>query len=546
MNKLLTAITCILLTSCAAQQVPEIWSNKKIAATHYLPDFSYAGYQNGEKEIPKESQTTLLASDYGVTANDGLDDTVALKKAIKAAMAVTGSVTLQLPAGRLILSDIIYIERSNFILRGAGSDKNGTELYFPRPLMYAPDPEGLQELREYLVEFDKRQREKQNNIDLPFSQYAWSGGYIWTQVPGERVKSYLQKYEQPYDVKATVASGLRGTKTVTLIKNNTLKVGDVVELQLFNKTGKNSNLITELYKGTDVNVGSHHWMFPDLPIVRQQVEIVSIKGNKVTLSTPLTIDIEAAYKAQLVTWNHLSQVGIEHLSINFPDAPYVAHHVEQGYNGINLTRLYNSWVQDVVINNADSGILTEEIANVTIRDIKTTGTHKAHYTVAMAGVHNVLVERLEVHNLAIHPLSFNTFSTKNIYKDCTVFVEPVLDQHSGANHQNLFDNNKVHIDATGLTSYPLFAGGGAGYWKPSHGAFSTFWNTEVIITNNDLPEFNLNGMSDGPYANVIGVHGNKPFSITYGPEAYIEGTNTAIIKTPSLYEYQLQKRLSKK
>ncbi|MDP5077383.1 MAG: hypothetical protein NWQ19_04780, partial [Nonlabens sp.] len=107
MNKLLTAITCILLTSCAAQQVPEIWSNKKIAARHYLPDFSYAGYQNGEKEIPKESQSTILASDYGVIANDELDDTVALKKAIKAAMAVTGSVTLQLPAGRLILSDII-------------------------------------------------------------------------------------------------------------------------------------------------------------------------------------------------------------------------------------------------------------------------------------------------------------------------------------------------------------------------------------------------------------------------------------------------------
>lgn len=545
MNKLLTAITCILLTSCAAQQVPAILSNKKIAATHYLPDFSYAGYHNGEKEIPKESQTTILASDYGVIANDDLDDTVALKKAMNAAKEITGSVTLQLPAGRIILSDIIYIERSNFIFRGAGSGINGTELYFPRPLMYVPDPDGLQELREYLLAFDKRQREKENNIDLAYSQYAWSGGYIWTQVPGERVKSYLQKYEKPYDVKATVTSGLRGTKQVILTTNNTLKVGDVVELQLFNKTGENSKLITELYQGTDVKAGSHHWMFPDLPIVRQQVEIVSIIGNQVTLSTPLTVDIDSEYEAQLVTWNHLSQVGIEHLSINFPDAPYVAHHVEQGFNGINLTRLYNSWVQDVVINNADSGILTEEIANVTIRDIKTTGTHKAHYTVAMAGVHNVLVERLEVYNLAEHPLSFNTFSTKNVYKDCEVFVKPLLDQHSGANHQNLFDNNKVHIDATGLTSYPLFAGGGAGYWKPSHGAYSTFWNTKVILENNTTHNFVLDGMSDGPHARVIGVHGNAPFTINYEPDAYIDSTNVALDKNPSLYEYQLKKRLSK-
>ncbi len=34
--------------------------------------------------------------------------------------------------------------------------------------------EDLKELREYLIEFDKRQREKENNIDLPFSQFAWS------------------------------------------------------------------------------------------------------------------------------------------------------------------------------------------------------------------------------------------------------------------------------------------------------------------------------------------------------------------------------------
>jgi hypothetical protein len=29
-------------------------------------------------------------------------------------------------AGRLILSDILYIERNNFVLRGMGSGKEGT------------------------------------------------------------------------------------------------------------------------------------------------------------------------------------------------------------------------------------------------------------------------------------------------------------------------------------------------------------------------------------------------------------------------------------
>src|SRR5690606_12990270 len=153
--------------------------------------------------------------------------------------------------------------------------------------------------------------------------------------------------------------------------------------------------------------------------------------------------IKPSYEAQMVTWNYLEEVGIEHFRITFPDTPRVAHHVEQGYNGIFLTRIFNSWVQDVVIHNAESGILTEEIANVTIKDIVTEGTNMAHYTVAMAAVHNVLVNNLKVYNNAVHPLSFNTFSTKNVYQNCEVFVNPVLDQHSGANHQNLFDNIMV-------------------------------------------------------------------------------------------------------
>ena len=112
----------------------------------------------------------------------------ALLKAFKAANTVDGNVILQLPAGRIILSDILYIERSDFVLRGAGSAENGTEIYCPRPMMYLKDPESLAELREYLTTFDKRQREPENNIDLPFSQYAWSGGFIWTGLsnPGLR------------------------------------------------------------------------------------------------------------------------------------------------------------------------------------------------------------------------------------------------------------------------------------------------------------------------------------------------------------------------
>ncbi|MEY3500996.1 MAG: hypothetical protein RL308_2665, partial [Bacteroidota bacterium] len=380
--------------------------------------------------------------------------------------------------------------------------------------------------------------------DLPFSQYAWSGGMIWTQIPTQRVKSYMEKYETPPNILAKVIAGKRGESVFTVSDVNGLKVGDVVELDLFNKEGEKGEIIEALYKNSKTKIGYSHWKQPNLALVRQQVEIASISKNKVTIKTPLLIDIKPDYQALLIEWNHLSEVGIEHLRISFPDAARVAHHIEQGYNGIFLTRVFNSWVQDITINNAESGILTEEIANVTIKDIVTEGKNIAHYTVAMGGVHNVLVKNLKVYNKAVHPLSFNTFSTKSVYEDCEIFTDPDLDQHAGANHQNLFDNIKVHLQPNTENSYPLFAGGGANYWKPSHGAYSTFWNINVTVigsTTSDIIE--LNGMEEGPFARIIGINGNRTFNVKYGPDAYMEFLNKSMQKIPSLYEYQLKKRL---
>jgi hypothetical protein len=540
---------CVLflftIASLHSQEIPKIISDKQVSSQNFLPDFSYAGYHFGTSNIPEIKEKIISAADYGVIANDDIDDSKALLKAFKAANEVQGNVVLQLPAGKIMLSDILYIERSNFVLRGAGSGKEGTEIFCPRPLIYMKNQESLAELREYLTTTDKRQVEKENNIDLPFSQFAWSGGFIWTQVPKQRVKYYLDKYDTPQNILAKVVQGKRGENVFYVSDSKGLKVGDVVELEMFNKDGEKGEIIEALYKNSKVKIGSSHWKLPSLPLVRQQVEIEAISKNKVTIKSPLLIDVKPNYQALLVEWNHLTEVGIEHLRISFPDAPRVAHHLEPGFNGIFLTRIFNSWVTDVTINNADSGILTEEIANVTIKDIVTEGKNIAHYTVAMGGVHNVLVENLKVYNKAVHPLSFNTFSTKNVYENCEIFTDPDLDQHAGANHQNLFDNIKVHFEPNTDNTYPLFAGGGASYWKPSHGAYSTFWNITVAISGNNLNvPIELNGMEEGPFARIIGINGNRNFTVKYGPDSYIEFVNQSMKKIPSLYNYQLKKRLN--
>lgn len=536
-----------LVTAAPKMHVtPQILADSTTAQQHYLPDYSFAGYRNGEQQPNTQDYKVIDVSQYGLIANDDRDDSKALIALLASLKDNNDPVIVQFKPGRYIISSIIYFDRSFTVLRGAGSGEQGTEFYFPRPLIYAPDPPELAELREYLVKLDKIQREKSNNIHLPFTQWAWSGGFFWTRIEGQRVKKYLDEYDTDIPSLATALSGVQGEFTVDVDSSAAMAVGDVIEIQWLNDKGENGSLLTELYQEQPVYIGSHHWNFANLPLSRQQVRISSIEGTRVTINAPLLHRVDRDLTVKFVRWDHLNHIGFEHFRMTFGFAKRIAHHVEQGFNGLYLTRLYDGWVDDVRITDADAGILMEEVANLTINDVVTDGQKYSHYSVQMGGVHNVLVDNLRVLNKVEHPLSFNTFATKSVYRGGYVVIDPILDQHSGVNHQNLFDDLTVHVSLPeGQRSYPLFAGGGAKYWKPSHGSFNTFWNINVQFSNgfnSDQPVL-LNGMEDGVAARLVGVRGNLPVTIEYGPAPYIESTNIAP-KQPSLYEYQLNKRLA--
>ncbi|MCG8512870.1 MAG: right-handed parallel beta-helix repeat-containing protein, partial [Halanaerobiales bacterium] len=432
--------------------------------------------------------------------------------------------------------------RSKTVIQGSGAGKGGTVLFFQRPLKYTENPPELAELREYLVNLDKRQREPENGVDILFSQYSWSGGYFWVAKKGARHKPYLSKYNKPLTIYAKAKDGKQGASVITVNNPSGLAVGQAYKLCWFNKDGKDGSFLKHMYDNQDVKIGSHHWTNAESPLVNQMVLVTDIKGNKVTIKDPLLHHVKPEWHCALIEWEHIEEVGIENMSFEFPVYPDLPHHCEEGNNAIYLTGLMNGWVKNVRFKNADSGILTDDISNVTIENIHTLGDKLAHYSVAMGEVHNVLVKKLRVENRVRHPLSFNTRSTKCVYTNCVVEKNPILDQHSGANQQNLFDNLKVYIDEPihETFEYPLFMSGGAGYWAPAHGAFSTFYNVEVNFSN--IPSGSkpilLNGVKGGASARLIGVHANHLVAIDYEPNSYIERTNI-IPEIKSLYDHQL-------
>ncbi|MEM1175572.1 MAG: glycosyl hydrolase family 28-related protein [Pseudomonadota bacterium] len=530
--------------------MPAILSIETIRQKHYLPDFSYAGYRNGLSPLPTASGELVSVDEFGASADDNIDDTKAVQAAIQHAGTLDGPVVIRFSPGRYRISGILKLERSDIVLQGAGSGTGGTLIHFPRPLRQVDKSASLDELRQYLRKLDKRQVEPERNINDYFSEYSWSGGFIWIQKPGTRPAPYLEAFDPDIDALADIRLGVRGESVIELANSADVEPGDIIQIQWINKEGPEAGIIKSVYESDYRMAGSHHWSFPKRPLVRQTSRVVDVDGSTVTLSDALLHDVDESIPAQVALWSGLQNVGVEDLHLEFPAAPYFGHHLEQGYNGIYFTSAFDSWARNIRVTNADSGILSYNSANLTFSNITSEGTRPAHYAVHMGNVHNVLAEDVRVMNPVLHSLTFNTQSTKCVYKNAEVFVTPTLDQHAGANHQNLYDNVTLHMPARagddGAIS-PVFDGSGAPYWQPGHGAFNTTWNLRVLITGGAHPDetVTVQGLAEGPLARIVGLYGNRHFELDYRPSPYVEKLNVELKAVPSLYDYQLRKRLDK-
>ncbi|MFT3997565.1 MAG: glycosyl hydrolase family 28-related protein [Asticcacaulis sp.] len=512
-----------------------------------LPDYSYAGYGFGIADIPTEPGTIIDVATYGAKGDGETDDSRAVRSALDAAHKVTGKVTLRFPAGRFVLTEVLRIERGDFVLEGAGCDEGGTVLYFPRPLRLVDETQTLKELREYIRKENKRQVEKDRNIDYWFSEYSWSEGFIRVGIPGTRYAEYLPEYDTPPDVVTTGTAGSKWARHLDVADASGIEAGQILQIQWYSDKGRDSAIIRSLYGDTTRTIGQRHYDNPARALVSQTTRVLSVKGNRLELGDPLLHAVSPAQPARIVRKAFLTQVGIQGLRIEFPDAPAFGHHLEEGYNAIALNEMFDGWVRDVTIHNADSGVLTYDSASLTLSGISTTGAREAHYSVHVGNAHNVLVKDLRVANPVIHPLSVNTQATRAVYSRAVVLTRGLIDQHAGANHENLFDAVRLHVRPKQVDKawvHDTWAGGGASYWQPNHGLHNTTWNLEVIVEGGAPWEagVTLRGLKQGIGENVIGVFGNRRFSVTYPDAARIEGVNTCYHAIASLYDHQQARR----
>lgn len=109
---------------------PEDWT-PDFGADLFLPDFSYAGYRNGEALPGSDAGGAAfdVVAQFGADPTGTADSTGAIQGAIGAAEAAGGGI-VQIPDGLYRLDGVLAVSASNVVLRGAGPEKS--RLFFTK------------------------------------------------------------------------------------------------------------------------------------------------------------------------------------------------------------------------------------------------------------------------------------------------------------------------------------------------------------------------------------------------------------------------------
>jgi hypothetical protein len=430
------AVMCAIAGVASAAQPSALWGEKgeKYDPAGLLPDFSFAGYERGEKPIP-ERAPEVSVKDFGATGDGKTDDTAAFQRAVRdGAGKVIG-----IPAGRYILSDVLEISTAGTVLKGAGTDK--TTLAFTR---------GLQAIRPTAAE---------TGDGKPTTAWSWSGGLVWfkgASVTGSEL--------------STVAApgARRGDTSVPVTDPSKIKPGDEVMISV--KDDTSGSFVNYIFRGKPQDAQKLTGKLG----YRYAARVREVKGSSVVLDRPLRFDLKPEWSASLRRFQpSLQQAGIEDLAFDFPRAPYRGHWEEDGFNAVQFENCAHCWARRIAIRNCDSGVFTKGWF-CTVSDLVFTATRAAqpkgqtgHHGLQIEGADN-LVTRFDFKTRFFHELTV-AHSIGNVLSDGEgKFL--TLDHHKAGPYENLFTS----LD-TGDTGREAWNSGGPPGVGQHSAAGATFW-----------------------------------------------------------------------
>ncbi|MEY3896169.1 MAG: hypothetical protein RLZZ214_1689, partial [Verrucomicrobiota bacterium] len=484
----------------ARAEISELWgtSGEFWNPASRLPDFSFAGYQSGGAAIPSPAVVSNVVT-FGAVGDGIADDTTAFENAIAAAN--NGAVLI--PAGRYKITRVLYIRKSNLVLRGAGA--GSTTLVFTKHLteLIGPPPgtDGLE-------------------------SWSWSGGLIW-----------VEGAETTTKVADVTTAAERGDSTLTLSTTAGLSVGQTIRLTMTDPDGSlGRHIHADQLEANPALVRRQLVRFPS--------KITAISGNEITLERPLRLNVRTAWKPEIRTFSgQLEEVGLENFRMEFPNRAYQGHFTEDGFNGIWMDGTWNSWIRNVTIHNCESGAMIERSAFCTAEGVQltaatgnrynTNGTYyTGHHGIQLRRSDDCMVSNFSLQTRFYHDLTVEDATGSVFMKGSGVDLN--FDHHTYLPYENLFTEI-----ASGTGSRHFSSSGSA---APESAARETLWNItstgQIATLPNPSPSRGL-----WPQLNFIGI----PTSLATSRNptgSWIEAIVPATLSPANLYEAQLARRLA--
>ncbi len=298
------------------------------------------------------------------------------------------------------------------------------------------------------------------------------------------------------------------------------------------------------------------WCVGSQPIVFNRF-ITDIQGNIITIDVPvfnhLIRSLSQSYVYKYSRSGLRTQIGIENLRIDIetPGGIDEAH----AWNAIDLFQVEDAWVRNcTMLHFGHSGVRTNTATRITVENCKALdpvsaieGRRRYNFNIYTAS-QQILFKNCHASNGRHHYVSNGTSWTSGcVFLDCTSEGAYTSSEGHRRWSMGLLFDNLVELDGPRPGYNPRLLGlYNRGYYGTSHGwatVHSVAWNCDaaegdLIVQKPPTAQNYAIGCSGGR------VTGNKPPAPFNELEGYIEGTGEMGLYPRSLYEAQLEERLT--
>lgn len=501
--KSIIILVILIVSFNLSAQESAVWDDfvdsKKSGEEAILPDFSYAGYKYSEVPVPVVNYKVFDVTKFGAVPDDENSDKEAIQKTIDAASKNEEGVVF-FPAGKYMINtknddgSILHINSSNIVLRG----EKGTTLFFDKDLPPA-DPKKM-----------------------------------WTCPYAIKVSS-LEKDEY---LTTITGDTQRETFTITVADASKIRKGDWIIIQVRNN---NKDLIKYDLEPLQP---APEWksILNDGVQVNERHQVAKVKGNTITLASPIHYDIDKKDGWEVFRFAHLNHVGFENINFEGNWTKEFVHHRsaqdDGGWSILTVADCVDSWVKDCSFKNVNNPLSFDASASCTALNILVEGKIGHASVHAAGGSTGILIANVNdtagMHH-AVGVAGGSTTGTviwRSAYPSHTSF-----ESHASQPRCTLFDRVEGGFFAG--------RGGGARFNLPNHGRYLVLWNYKE--TDEAEKEFKFVATETWWWKIVppiiVGFHGSgTTFKMD---EVQIVESLGEPVKPESLFEAQLSLRLGK-